>query len=253
MNKKTMLVVGGNLNYFTPFEFIYNYSTDEAEFLKHPKKFDLVLFTGGEDVSPSLYKEVPRTNMVYSNIGRDRREATIFNTAKVNRIKMAGICRGVQFLNVMHGGRMMHDIKGHCTINVNNEPGHIMKSHSCKAIVTNSYHHQACIPSKDAYVIGWVNNNNLLKLYGNYGVEFKMLPKIIVEALLFHETMSYGVQYHPEMMSITTEGFMWFQELIYDVATLKSKKILLVRWTYLGYDHKSDNKNNLVTASKNSV
>jgi len=73
---------------------------------------NLIQFTGGEDVTPALYNELPhsRTN---SNPQRDKKEAIIFHIAKARGIPMAGICRGGQFLNVMCGGSLWQDVDGH--------------------------------------------------------------------------------------------------------------------------------------------
>lgn len=72
-------------------------------------KFDLVVFTGGSDVTPWLYGE--RNTTSYNNLNRDIREILWFhrfmNTPKV------GICRGGQFLFSASGGIMQQHIEGH--------------------------------------------------------------------------------------------------------------------------------------------
>lgn len=73
---------------------------------------DLVQFTGGEDVSPSLYGEGAHPTTQFSPV-RDRREKAIFESALKLQIPMAGICRGGQFLNVMCGGKMWQNVDGH--------------------------------------------------------------------------------------------------------------------------------------------
>ena len=54
---------------------------------------DIVLFTGGEDVDPSLYnsKKHPST---YSNIERDKKEKEVFDKIKPTQLAL-GICRGL--------------------------------------------------------------------------------------------------------------------------------------------------------------
>ncbi len=78
----------------------------EAE---RPDKYDLVVFTGGSDVTPWLYGEKNTTS--HNNLNRDIREVLWFhrflNTSKV------GICRGGQFLFSMSGGIMQQHIEGH--------------------------------------------------------------------------------------------------------------------------------------------
>lgn len=73
---------------------------------------DLVVFVGGEDVSPELYGEWchPTTSPSYY---RDESEMEVFQFAREIGLPMAGICRGAQFLNVMNGGTLWQDVDGH--------------------------------------------------------------------------------------------------------------------------------------------
>lgn len=78
-------VVGGAVGY-TRF-------LDDAEITHNIKDADIVMFTGGEDVDPSIYgcKRHPRT---WSNIERDKEEKKIFDTINPNQL-VVGICRGL--------------------------------------------------------------------------------------------------------------------------------------------------------------
>lgn len=76
-----------------------------------PEEADLIQFTGGEDVSPMLYGE-PRHPRTGNSLRRDEFEANIFHHYRDDK-KMAGICRGGQFLCVMNGGRMFQDVDNH--------------------------------------------------------------------------------------------------------------------------------------------
>lgn len=73
---------------------------------------DLVVFTGGEDVSPDLYGEWQH-DTTFTSRYRDDQEVEAFNLAKELGIPMAGICRGAQFLNVMNGGHLWQDVDNH--------------------------------------------------------------------------------------------------------------------------------------------
>lgn len=80
-----IFVVGGALGYAT---FLEGMSlVDKVE------DADVVLFTGGEDVTPSLYdcKKHPAT---YCNPNRDLEEKEVFNMIKPDQIAL-GICRGL--------------------------------------------------------------------------------------------------------------------------------------------------------------
>ena len=72
---------------------------------------DIVVFTGGEDVDPSLYnaEKHPKT---YSNLARDLYEKEMFEKIKPHQL-VIGICRGSQFLCVMNGGKLIQHVNGH--------------------------------------------------------------------------------------------------------------------------------------------
>lgn len=90
MKKKKVFVVG-NAKYYADFlkEFTHVDKLEEA---------NVVIFTGGEDVTPSIYgcKKHPRT---YCNKFRDEEEKKIFEQIKENQLVL-GICRGLR--NVAH-------------------------------------------------------------------------------------------------------------------------------------------------------
>lgn len=78
-----------------------------ADFMKNIKltdkieEADIVLFTGGEDVTPSFYgcKKHPRT---YSNIHRDLEEKIVFEKIRKDQF-VVGICRGLIVAHVKWG------------------------------------------------------------------------------------------------------------------------------------------------------
>jgi gamma-glutamyl-gamma-aminobutyrate hydrolase PuuD len=108
---------------------------------------DLIQFTGGEDVTPALYGEENTSS--YNSEVRDFYEAGIFAIARRMGKPMAGICRGGQFLNVMCGGKMIQDVKGHAVSN-----GHTMFDiEDDREIVVTSTHHQAMIPGHQHLLI----------------------------------------------------------------------------------------------------
>lgn len=57
---------------------------------------DIVMFTGGEDVDPSLYgcEKHPTT---YSNISRDLEEKAVFEKVRSDQL-CVGVCRGLRIV-----------------------------------------------------------------------------------------------------------------------------------------------------------
>lgn len=192
-----------------------------VEFTNRPDLFSLVLFTGGADVDPSFYSETSPENYCVSDAKRDEREAHIWNDAVEAGVKCVGICRGLQFLNVMNGGRMMHHLTGH-------EGGswHEFETPTLGYLIrVNSLHHQMIIPAKDCHVLGW-SPQRLSEVYVGDKDQVVEWPGPEIESAWYPETGSAGVQYHPEMMAESTPGYKWFQEMASDLVLMERKDFM---------------------------
>lgn len=86
MKTKRIYVVGKQTEYAN---FITNFVL-----VNDIKNADIIIFTGGEDVSPSLYgcRKHPTT---YSNINRDTAEQQEFEKIRADQL-VIGICRGLR-------------------------------------------------------------------------------------------------------------------------------------------------------------
>lgn len=115
---------------------------------------DLIQFCGGHDVTPMIYGE-DNTDSYYS-LPRDIHEAGIYQIAKLLGKKMAGICRGGQFLNVMNGGKMVQHIEGHTQDHWLKMQG-AFHEYQLEGNATST-HHQEMIPTPDAYVVAYGPN-----------------------------------------------------------------------------------------------
>lgn len=72
--------------------------------------FDGFLFTGGQDVSPSLYGTVDATGTIVSSPERDKEETLLLQKALEADKPILGICRGLQFINAFLGGALWQDL-----------------------------------------------------------------------------------------------------------------------------------------------
>lgn len=201
-----ILVVNGP-SYYKAVKGLGNYSSDIETFMRRPKDFGLVMFTGGEDISPELYGDTSPRNLCYSNSSRDKHETAVFECALKHGIRMTGICRGLQFLNVMAGGKMVHHLDRHESC------FHEMRTFRGENISINSYHHQMVLPPENAYVIGWSPGRRANEYFGDKDLEIKA-PEKEIEAVLYPNIGAAGVQYHPEMMDYHSDGYRWYEELV---------------------------------------
>lgn len=84
MEKIKIYVVGGDTNYA---KWIHN-----AELVDKPEEATIVLFTGGEDVDPSIYGKKKHAT-TSSNIDRDLEEKKIFDSMESWQLAVGGLPR----------------------------------------------------------------------------------------------------------------------------------------------------------------
>jgi len=179
------------------------------------KNADLVQFTGGSDVTPSLYRHTVHPT-TYNNAIRDRKEMLIFNLCIAYNKPMAGICRGAQFLNVMCGGKLFQDVDNHASGNFR---------HECRDIKTNevfevtSTHHQMMIPTMDAVQIGVASESTRRCLH----VEDKEIVQtgafIDKEILYYPQEKCFCFQPHPEFsigQDLARRYFKYLDEYLFE-------------------------------------
>ena len=203
------ILVPLNINYGDAVTGLGEITGNIASFFKDPKSFKLVLFTGGADISPTLYEEVSPKGMCGNDLSRDRIEMKIFKHAVYNNIKIAGICRGTQLINVMAKGRMFHHVSNHAgsvhTIQIAN--GEILE--------VNSLHHQMCILGLNTILVGWAHPSISEIYYGNRDEQINFNGKE-PEVIIAPNLNACGVQYHPEMMDEKSCGYKFFHKFIED-------------------------------------
>lgn len=70
-------------------------------------RIDAVIATGGSgDVDPALYGEAPHPATQADFAGRDAFEGALVRGAADRHLPVLGICRGMQLLTALHGGRL---------------------------------------------------------------------------------------------------------------------------------------------------
>lgn len=184
-------VVGGADNYVN---FIEN-----VQLVDKLEDAQLVVFTGGEDVTPSLYG-CRKHRTTYSNLRRDQEEKAIFNKIDPKKQVCLGICRGSQFLCVMNGGKLIQNITCHATGFT-----HGITDRN-KVYQITSTHHQMQYPFD-------LNEDDYDILFTSYGVESdyyegdRIDPDVVLgkepEIVLYHKNglpKCLAVQGHPEMI-----------------------------------------------------
>ena len=134
---------------------------DEAEQLAGEilDNCDGLLLSGGTDVDPKIFGEIPHTALGRIDGPRDPFEITLAREAVRRDVPVLGICRGLQVLNVALGGTLIQDIPTDVPGAVVHETGdnrieiaHLVGIESDSRLAqllatsrvdVNSFHHQA--------------------------------------------------------------------------------------------------------------
>ena len=199
---------------YTPLFSEFGDVTNDVTTLKlKPFEFRLVVFTGGSDMSPDLYGDTSPHKICSYDRSRDADEIGIFKFAQQRGLKMTGICRGMQFLNVMSGGKMVHHLNGH-----SNGTHLVMVKDRNEPFTANSYHHQMCIPHKDTHILGW-SHEKLSDHYIGDRDEPMEYNGPEVESIYNSVYKFMGVQWHPEATMASGDsafGRSWYKFLLKD-------------------------------------
>lgn len=198
MHKRKVLIINSNYQYdnlFLSFGMLLTEQLSEA---------DLVCFTGGEDVSPTLYgaRSHPRTGAFYP---RDEYEMDVFNHCKAAGIPMCGICRGGQFLNCMNGGIMYQHVTRHTLDH------YIIDATTNEVVLATSTHHQMMKPGLNAVLVASSTMRGSREWYEGESYH-EDVSDLDIEVLYYPETNCLCFQPHPEFGSAHLQGY--FLELL---------------------------------------
>lgn len=174
---------------------------------------DVVVFIGGEDIDPSLYKAKPHAT-TYFNTTRDLYESTIYDLCVKKKKPMFGICRGAQFLHAKNGGQLWQDVNGH-----GGNPHVIVDIEDDVRVVATSLHHQMLKDHEDLCVIA-VTEHPIATTFADGNMHFRTdvrggLTKqpMEIEAGCYVDTGCFFVQGHPEIGS--AEYRAWCMSKLY--------------------------------------
>jgi len=171
-------------------------------------KADLVQFTGGADVNPSLYGELPHAQ-TYEDPHRDEYDINIYRMAIKAGKPMAGICRGGQFLHVMNGCDMWQHIPGHAMHGTHKAFPYNESFH----IEVTSTHHQAMRNGDKGEVLLWAKAHGYHEHMDEHGELLRVLCNNSVEAVYHRDNKCFCFQPHPEFHGVEACRNYYFGKL----------------------------------------
>lgn len=157
---------------------------------------DLVVFLGGADIDPSLYGEQAMRGTSFDT-KRDEREIATFTKATELGIPMFGICRGMQFLHVMNGGKLYQHVPNHAGM-----PHRITDVQTGEVLIASSLHHQMCIENGTTFPIAYAVKG--CGRYEEFGKVMETDSHKDLEGAVYPNINAIAVQGHPELGDIPT-------------------------------------------------
>ncbi len=154
---------------------------------------DMVIFGGGTDISPSLYKQVPIKETSAPDVERDKKELAVYKSLKPSVWKI-GICRGSQLLCALAGGSLWQHTDNHAG-RAHTLTYYDPDTKDWQETITNSVHHQVCRPPDEAIILGMANESTVLKDAKEY-IHVNNYSEVEVWAHLGLKI--FGFQGHPE-------------------------------------------------------
>jgi putative glutamine amidotransferase len=170
---------------------------------------DAIVLHGGGDIDPKHYGQSPTTSALYGiNANHDEIEIAVARHALAEDIPMLAICRGLQVVNVAHGGTLIQDL---------GTEDHRQKYHSVdlipdsklaravgasRAEACHSFHHQAVdVVGHGFVVVGTASDGTIEAIESTTA------------------TWCVAVQWHPEDSAATDQQ----QQNIFDTLIKVSK------------------------------
>jgi len=163
-------------------------------------RVDVLLISGGADVNPLMYQQEPLLKVGGIDPSRDLAEKMYFEYAKKVKKPIFGICRGLQFINVVEGGTLYQDLS-YCkesSLRHMQLPEPALETHTVKLssdcflrdlyhkdkILTNTFHHQIVDQVAKGYKVTGLASDGAVEVLEYEGDQFIK-----------------SVQFHPEMMA----------------------------------------------------
>ena len=150
-------------------------------------KIEGIILTGGDDISPSLYKGM-NLKENYSE-ERDKTESALIKMAIAKKVPLLATCRGTQMLNVFFGGKLLQKVNDVTGVN------HVATRHKVKIVDEKALN---LFKKKEFFV----------NSYHNHGIDKNTISKRLRAFAVSEDGLIEGI-YHPKY---PIAGILWHPE-----------------------------------------
>ena len=185
-------------------------TTNCATLAAYVRRIDMLLLSGGMDVSPVRYRSDVSPKCGKTDRVRDEFELRLIAAARSRRLPIVGICRGCQILNVAFGGTLWQDLPSEYTnivkevrhdVGVYGRPADFPSAHVVRIVpgtrlaaavgradlAVNSHHHQAVKELAPGFNVAARSDDG------------------VIEAFEGSDYPAFGMQFHPEAIVANAE------------------------------------------------
>jgi putative glutamine amidotransferase len=181
-------------------------------------RMDGLVLTGGGDLDPGLYRESPDASVYGIRRDRDAFEVALYREAVQHEIPILAICRGMQLVNVLRGGRLVQNIEtdiDHWQTTAAAEASHkvdltpnsrLAAAFGATVVGVNSYHHQGLRELGEGLrVTAWCGD--------------------VIEGVEATDATLVAVQWHPEQMArVNPQQAALFASFVQEAATARTTR-----------------------------
>ncbi|MGL4548737.1 TrmO family methyltransferase domain-containing protein [Eubacterium aggregans] len=181
------------------------------------------LFTGGQDVAPAVYQEEPSRHCGEICETRDVMEGYLLKKAVALDKPILGICRGIQLLNAVYGGKLYQDLG-------QEHPSDI--GHQMKLPYDMTVHNVHVLPKTplsvllgvEDYHVNSYHHQGILTLAPNLR-PMAVSPDGLIEAVYMPtQSFLWAVQWHPEFNYQKDKGSQALFKALAEVASPEQKE-----------------------------
>lgn len=200
----------GNGSSIAPFDDIFSHKQDVSVSLEG---VDAVVFWGGTDIHPSLYKQKAHSKSQVRGVDkpsdRDIFEWGVMKYCKLNDIPMIGVCRGAQLMCAFAGGKLIQHVDGHHNY-------HDIITNDGVIVNTTSCHHQMMYPFDVPHVMLASSKICESSIYEGEDDEqlLTMFARDEPEVVYFPKINGLAIQGHPEWVGNDDEFAVYCNELV---------------------------------------